>query len=618
MTDAPGVQSSTRVRVGQMLVDPSFYEFVEQQLLPAIDLDSAHFWSGTEAILGDLSPLNQELLDVRDAMQAQIDDWHRQHAGQDWDHAAYVNFLREIGYIVPGGEPFTIATRNVDAEIAAVAGPQLVVPVNNARFAINAANARWGSLYDALYGTDVIDDDDGKAAGQVYNPIRGEAVIAYATRLLDRVLPLQGASHQQVRSYRVTPVADKLECRVILDNDQVANLADPAQFIGCNETGPQQRLLFAHNGLHFEVVIDPNGRIGREARGAIDDIVLESALTTIQDCEDSVAAVDAGEKVGVYRNWLGLMLNTLEVTFTKGDRSMTRRLAPDRVYTTPDGDELRLSGRSVMLVRNVGHLMRTDCILDANGEETFEGLLDAIVTSAAAVANQRQQSHLPNSRFGSIYIVKPKMHGPAEAQLTNILFGRVEDLLGLERNTIKVGVMDEERRTTVNLPECIRAVSERLVFINTGFLDRTGDEIHTSMYAGPVLPKEEIKQQPWIAAYEDWNVDVGIRCGLPGRAQIGKGMWPKPDEMAEMMATKQGHPLAGANCAWVPSPTAATLHAMHYHEVDVRERQQQLATRDIASLDDILTPPLGDSLKLDAQAIQRELDNNAQGILGYV
>ncbi|MBT8081419.1 MAG: malate synthase G, partial [Gammaproteobacteria bacterium] len=485
----------------------------------------------------------------------------------------------------------------VDAEIAEVAGPQLVVPVNNARFALNAANARWGSLYDALYGTDVIPSDGGREPGSSYNPKRGAAVIAYAADFLDRAIPLPDASH-----------ADP--------SDAAYRAAE--SFAGYAEDGDRQCYLFRHHGLHIEIQVDPTHPIGREAPGNVSDVVLESAVTTIQDCEDSVAAVDAGDKVGVYRNWLGLMQGTLEASFKKGGRHMTRRLNPDRLYTDPDGAEFTLPGRSLMLVRNVGHLMTTDAVLDSGGSEIFEGMLDALVTSACAMANFRQDECLPNSRGNSIYIVKPKMHGPDEVALTNALFAAVEEILGLERNTLKVGVMDEERRTTVNLQACIREVQERLVFINTGFLDRTGDEIHTSMQAGPVLPKETIKAQPWINAYEDWNVDVGIRCGLPGRAQIGKGMWPKPDELRQMMDTKQAHPNAGANCAWVPSPTAATLHAMHYHFVDVRKVQQELASRPLASLDDILTPPLGDPSGLGPEDIQEELDNNAQGILGYV
>jgi malate synthase len=584
-------------QVGNLSVDPAFRAFIEDEVLEAIGIDAGRFWQGLEEIVTDLTPRNVELLRIRDAMQQQIDDWHGLHHDDPWDHGAYITFLKDIGYLVEPGDAFEISTAGVDPEIAEVAGPQLVVPVSNARFALNAANARWGSLYDALYGTDVIDDAAGKKAGGGYNPKRGAAVIAYAADFLDSAIPLQSGSHAEPdeNAYRAAE-----------------------SFVGESSDGNTTSYFFRHNGLHIEIQVNPDHPIGRDAAGNVSDVVLESAITTIQDCEDSVAAVDAEDKIGVYRNWLGLMNGTLEATFDKGGRAMTRRLNQDRHYTTPAGEAVQLSGRSLMLVRNVGHLMRTDAVLDASGEEVFEGMLDAVVTSACAMVNAKQAERLPNSHSNSVYIVKPKMHGPDEAQFTDTLFARVEDLLGLERNTLKVGVMDEERRTTVNLQECIRAVRERLVFINTGFLDRTGDEIHTSMQAGPVLRKEVIKTQPWINAYEDWNVDIGIRCGLPGKAQIGKGMWPKPDEMKQMMDTKQAHPEAGANCAWVPSPTAATLHAMHYHHVDVRQVQQELAARPLASRDDILTPPLGDPAVLTAEEIQAELDNNAQGMLGYV
>ena len=584
-------------QVGNLSVHREFRAFIEDEVLPAIGLNADQFWQGLESLLDELTPINRELLRVRDAMQQQIDDWHGLQPDGPIDHAAYRAFLSDIGYLKEPGEPFLISTAGVDPEIATIAGPQLVVPVSNARFALNAANARWGSLYDALYGTDVIPSDDGKEAGSSYNPTRGAAVIAYAAAFLDRVIPLKAGSHA---------------------NPTDAAYREADAFVGAAGDGDRRSYLFRNNGLHIEVQTDPDHPIGRDAPGNVSDIVLESAITTIQDCEDSVAAVDAEDKIGVYRNWLGLMNGTLQASFDKGGNAMTRRLNVDRSYTTAAGESLVLPGRSLMLVRNVGHLMQTDAVLDRDGNEVFEGLLDAVVTSACAMANSGQSDRLPNSRSGSVYIVKPKMHGPEEATFTNTLFDRVEDMLGLERHTLKVGVMDEERRTTVNLQECIRAVQERLVFINTGFLDRTGDEIHTSMQAGPVLPKETIKAQAWINAYEDWNVDVGIRCGLPGRAQIGKGMWPKPDEMKQMMHTKQAHPEAGANCAWVPSPTAATLHAMHYHDVDVKQVQRELAVRPLASLNDILTPPLGDPSLLDEKSIQDELDNNAQGILGYV
>ena len=602
-----------RREVGSLRIDTAFFDFVEDELLPAIDMEPAGFWSGFEALIDELTPVNRELLRTRDELQAKIDHWHLAHPGSDYDHAAYVGFLKSIGYLLEPGDDFTIGTENVDAEIADIAGPQLVVPVSNARFALNAANARWGSLYDALYGTDVISEDDGREREGSYNPTRGCAVIRYARAFLDQAIPLDGASHADVSDYGIA--GD--EFMAVVDGKTVG-LADPSAFRGHARDGEAATYLFRHNGLHIEIRVDPDHPIGREAAADVADIVLESAITTIEDCEDSVAAVDAEDKANVYRNWLGLMQGTLEATFSKGGERMTRRLNPDREYTGVDGKPVVLSGRSLMLVRNVGHLMTNSTILDRNGDEVFEGIMDAVVTTGCALANRKVTDSRPNSRYGSVYIVKPKMHGPDEARFTDTLFSRVEDLYGLERNTLKVGVMDEERRTTVNLMECIRAVKDRLVFINTGFLDRTGDEIHTSMRAGPMKPKEAIKQEPWITAYEDWNVDIGIRCGLPGRAQIGKGMWPKPDEMKQMMDTKQAHPEAGANCAWVPSPTAATLHVMHYHFVDVPERQRELASRPLASLDDILTPPLFDPATLDAGTIQNELDNNAQGILGYV
>ena len=587
--------SSERLNVGRLSVAKIFADFINDELLPAIGLDQAAFWGGLESLVDELTPINRALLERRDAIQAKIDAWH--DANPEFPRDEYVAFLKKIGYLVQSDREFKIGTQGVDAEIAEIAGPQLVVPVSNARFALNAANARWGSLYDALYGTDVIDEADGKDRAGGYNPVRGQAVIDYAADFLDRTIPLADSSHR-------TPSVDAYR--------------SSEYFVAESSDGGRQAFLFRHHGLHIEIQVDATHPIGRDAPGHVSDVVLESAVTTIQDCEDSVAAVDAEDKVGVYRNWLGLMTGKLDATFSKGGRTVSRQLNADRHYTTPQGADLVLSGRSLLLVRNVGHLMQTDAVIDENGDEVFEGILDAIVTAACAMANRTVTDRLPNSRSHSVYIVKPKMHGPEEVAFTNTLFERVEAMLGLQKNTLKVGVMDEERRTTVNLAECIRAVSERLVFINTGFLDRTGDEIHTSMRAGSVLPKEAIKSQPWINAYENWNVDIGIGCGLPGVAQIGKGMWPKPDEMAEMMATKQAHPEAGANCAWVPSPTAATLHAMHYHAVDVRQTQTHLAKRAMASLDDILTPPLGDVSGLSDADKQAELDNNAQGILGYV
>jgi malate synthase len=589
--------SSDKKQIGSLQVDSVFYNFVIDELLPATDLNAERFWSGLESIIVDLTPINRSLLAKRDSLQQEIDDWHKARSGASFDHEEYVAFLRQIGYLAGSGDAFQITTDNVDAEIAEIAGPQLVVPVSNARFALNAANARWGSLYDALYGTDVIFEEEGCERAAAYNPNRGAAVIAYAAEFLDRAVPLPSGSHADGNSDAY---------------------GDAASYVGYRESDGRKSYLFRNNNLHIEIQTDPEHMIGRDAPGNVSDVILESAITTIQDCEDSVAAVDAEDKVGVYRNWLGLMQGTLDAKFGKGGTTLTRMLNDDRTYVGADGNELTLAGRSLLLVRNVGHLMQTDAIIDRNGDEVFEGILDAVITSACSIANTAQTTRMPNSQSGSVYIVKPKMHGPEEAAFTNTLFGRVEKMLGLAKNTLKVGVMDEERRTTVNLAECIRAVSERLVFINTGFLDRTGDEIHTSMYAGPVLPKDAIKGEPWINAYEDWNVDIGIRCGLPGKAQIGKGMWAMPDEMKQMMDTKQAHPEAGASCAWVPSPTAATLHAMHYHAVDVSRRQQELAARDLASLDDILTPPLCGSALLNTKTVHNELNNNAQGILGYV
>ena len=601
-----------------LTISPVFAQFIEDELLPAIGVDSGTFWSGLEAVIADLTPLNRALLEKRGDIQQAIDDWHVARRGEAWNHDEYIAFLKEIGYLAPEGGPFTIKTENVDREIAEVAGPQLVVPVSNPRFAINAANARWGSLYDALYGTDAISEDDDQQRAGPYNPARGAAVIRYATGFLDATLPLDGVSHADVNAYGLDYTDDGNVFVASLASGEAVGLAEPSQYAGHQGDGGRCTYLFRNHGLHVEIVVDAEHPIGKDATANLADVILESAITAIQDCEDSVAAVDAEDKVGVYRNWLGLMRADLEATFDKGGKMMTRSLESDRVYTDPHGETFALTGRSLMLVRNVGHLMTTDAVLDADGNEVFEGILDAVVTTACAMTDRRRDGMQPNSRTGSVYIVKPKMHGPHEVAFTDTLFGRVEKLLKLEPNTIKVGVMDEERRTTANLAECIRAVRKRIVFINTGFLDRTGDEIHTSMQAGTVLRKEAIKQEPWILAYEDRNVDVGIACGLPGRAQIGKGMWAMPDEMRQMLDTKQAHPEAGANCAWVPSPTAATLHAMHYHAVDVRARQKELAKREMASLDEILTPPLADVSGLAATEIQAELDNNAQGILGYV
>ncbi len=601
-----------------LTISPVFAQFVEGDLLPAIGISPEDFWPGLESIINDLTPVNRALLEKRDEIQRQIDRWHIARRGQAWDHDEYVAFLESIGYLVAAGEPFRITTQNVDREIAEIAGPQLVVPVSNARFALNAANARWGSLYDALYGTDVISDENGQERGAKYNPARGAAVIRYATEFLDNTIPLDGVSHADVNAYGLDHSDDGDIFVASLANGDAVGLADPEKYAGHSGESGRCVFLFRNHGLHIELLVDPEHPVGKSATANLADVVLESAVTTIQDCEDSVAAVDAADKVGVYRNWLGLMQADLEATIEKGGKMMSRVLERDRHYTAANGEKIALTGRSLLLVRNVGHLMTTDAVLDANGDEVFEGILDAVITTACAMTDRRRENMQANSREGSIYIVKPKMHGPHEVAFADTLFGRVEELFKLKPNTLKVGVMDEERRTTVNLAECIRAVRNRIVFINTGFLDRTGDEIFTSMHAGTVFRKETIKEQPWILAYEDRNVDVGIECGLPGKAQIGKGMWPKPDEMRQMLDTKQAHPEAGANCAWVPSPTAATLHAMHYHAVDVRARQKELAKREMASLDAILTPPLADVSVLTAEEIQAELGNNAQGILGYV
>ena len=604
--------------LGSLNIEPSFCEFVEEELLPAIGFDVGEFWAGLENIIDDLTPVNRDLLHVRDELQRQIDAWHRGRQGRAWDGEEYLGFLREIGYVKDEGEPFSIATSNVDSEISSVAGPQLVVPLSNARFALNAANARWGSLYDALYGSDVIAETDGQDRGNDYNPLRGNAVIRYATRFLDRAIPLKNASHADVANYRVETVWRNAECIATLKDGTEDKLRNSWQFIAYSGRETKRSLLFRNNGLHIEVQIDPEHPIGRVAASNVSDVVLEAAVTTIQDCEDSIAAVDATDKVNVYRNWLELMQGTLQAYFSKDGHLQHRKLNPDRKFTGCDGSVVTLPGRSLMLVRNVGHLMTTNAIIDRNGDEVFEGLLDAVVTTACALCDIRGDVNLKNSHKSSIYIVKPKMHGPDEVRFTDTLFARVEDLFGLPPNTIKIGVMDEERRTTVNLTECIRAVKDRLVFINSGFLDRTGDEIHTCMHAGPMLPKERIKQQSWLKAYENWNVETGIRCGLAGRAQIGKGMWPKPDEMQEMVDAKREHPNAGASCAWVPSPTAATLHAMHYHDIDVSRQQIKIENRTPASLSDILTPPLGDIADITQEVVQAELDNNAQSILGYV
>ncbi|MCC4241682.1 malate synthase G [Thalassospira povalilytica] len=609
-----------RIQKGGLQIATVLHDLVANEIIPGTGISSDQFWASFEKLVTELGPRNKELLAKRDALQAKIDEWHLSRQDQARDPAAYKEFLTEIGYLLPEGDDFYIGTTNVDPEIARVAGPQLVVPVMNARYALNAANARWGSLYDALYGTDVIDEADGKEKTKGFNPKRGAAVVAYAADFLDQAVPLASGKHADAAKYEVREDGSGWWTLVVtLSDGSESALAQPSQFIGYNEkNGALSEILLRNHGLHVEIRIDPSHPIGKEHAAGVCDVILESALTTIQDCEDSVAAVDAEDKTLVYRNWLGLMKGTLEEKFEKGGKTVTRRLNADRTYQGFDGNEVVLPGRSLMLVRNVGHLMTSDAVLDANGNEVPEGFMDAMITGLISKHDVEGKNELSNSRHGSVYIVKPKMHGPEEVALTNDLFAFVENAIGVPENTLKVGIMDEERRTTVNLKECIRAAKDRVVFINTGFLDRTGDEIHTSMEAGPVVRKEAMKDQYWIAAYENWNVDVGLECGMKGIAQIGKGMWAKPDRMAEMMVAKIGHPKAGANCAWVPSPTAATLHVMHYHQVDVRAVQDEIGKRERASLDDILAiPRLGDIKPMPSE-IQEELDNNAQGILGYV
>ena len=611
--------NANRIQKGILAIDKQMFDFIENEVLPKVGVDSDSYWSGFEKVIKEFTPRNKALLATRAKIQQQIDQWHLDNPAKngDIDYPAYKAFLQEIGYLLPEGDDFKVSTQNVDDEIAHIAGPQLVVPVRNARYALNATNARWGSLYDALYGTDVISDENGQEAKGGYNPTRGAAVVAYAKKFLDENFALASGSYTDATGFKV--VDGKLE---VVQGDSSTELKDAAQFAGfVGEAESPTGILLKNNNLHAEIQIDGSHPVGKDDPANIKDVLLESAITAIQDCEDSIAAVDAEEKVEVYRNWFGLMNGDLQETFEKGGKTRTRKQNPDREYTTPDGGALILPGRSLLLIRNVGHLMQNPAILVDLGdgqEEIFEGLMDGLITPLLSLNDLKGNNQLSNSRKGSMYIVKPKMHSPEEVKMANDLFNAAEDLLGLERNTIKIGVMDEERRMTVNLKEAIRQAKERVIFINTGFLDRTGDEMHTSMNAGPFVRKGDMKSQAWQPAYEQWNVDIGLETGLQGHAQIGKGMWAKPDEMKEMMESKITHPQAGASTAWVPSPTGATLHSMHYHEVNVADVQDSLKSRERASLDDILTIPLAKDSNWTEEEKQQELDNNAQGILGYV
>ena len=591
-------------------------DFLEKEVLKGLDISKEHFWSSFEKIINEFSPRNKALLQKREDLQSQIDAWHIEHKDQAFDHEKYKTFLKDIGYIAPRSQDFSILTDNVDPEIKTIAGPQLVVPVMNARFALNAANARWGSLYDALYGTDVISDDNGAEKVGGYNPVRGDRVIDFAKNFLDETIPLKQGSFRDILGFEFIDG----NIQAILPDVGKVSLQNPSQYIGYKDNGNDSYdLLFKNNNLHFEIQIDPNHPIGQTDKANIKDILMESAITTIQDCEDSVAAVDGEDKTAVYRNWLGLMKGDLKESFDKNGSLITRELNPDRKYITSKGNDLVLPGRSLMLVRNVGHLMTNPGVLDSQGNEVPEGIIDAMFTICIAMHDLNKNGQYQNSKTGSIYIVKPKMHGPEEVQFTCDLFSAVEEALGLPQLTAKVGIMDEERRTTVNLKECIEVAKDRVIFINTGFLDRTGDEIHTSMEAGPMITKADMKLHQWIAQYENWNVDIGLETGFKGKAQIGKGMWPMPDEMLGMYNTKAMHPKAGANCAWVPSPTAATLHAIHYHQILVSEEQEHIMQREKASLDAILDIPVHKNpSEIPAEEIEAELENNCQGILGYV
>ncbi|MFV0423192.1 malate synthase G [Oleidesulfovibrio sp.] len=611
-----------RIQSGGLQVASCLSCVVANEIAPDTGIDPVDFWAAAEDVFSEFIPRNRALLEKRETLQTAIDDWHLARKGQPHDAQAYRAFLQEIGYLLPEGDDFSICPQGVDPEISTVAGPQLVVPITNARYAVNAANARWGSLYDALYGSDVLPDEGELAKGSAYNAARGREVMARAMQFLDGAVPLAGGSHAAVTAYVLVDEngTKKLIARTASSDIQ---LAQPEKFVGFSMEGRAENadepgvIVFCNNGLHIELHIDRAHLIGSAHPAGVKDVVLEAAVTTIQDCEDSVSAVDANDKSRTYQAWFGLIKGDIEASFVKNDKVLVRKLNTDRCYLKPDGTEFVLPGRSLMLIRNVGHLMTTDAVLMPEGTPVPEGILDALMTGYIALHELRGNVRYKNSRTGSVYIVKPKMHGPEEVQFTCDLFSRVEDLFGLPRNMLKIGIMDEERRTSLNLKECIRVARERVIFINTGFLDRTGDEIHTSMEAGPMVRKNDMKAERWIAAYEDWNVDVGLACGFSGRAQIGKGMWPKPDRLREMVETKSAHPLAGANCAWVPSPTAATLHAMHYHAVNVRAVQDELAGKPRAAREDMLELPLLD-VAPDARSIREELENNAQSILGYV
>ncbi|MFP0370841.1 malate synthase G [Acinetobacter baumannii] len=602
---------TARIQKGKLAIAKELYDFIENEALPGSGLDSETYWKNYEQVVVDLSPKNKALLAKRDELQAKIDEWHRNNK---FELGAYKAFLTEIGYLLPEVEDFQITTENVDEEIALLAGPQLVVPVRNARYCLNAANARWGSLYDALYGFDVISEEGGAEKGKGYNPVRGAKVIEFAKNFLNEIFPLAQGSHADATKYAI----EQNKLVVTLKDGTKTGLAHEAQFVGFNgeEANPSEVVLLS-NGLHVIIEIDANSPIGQTDLAGVKDLTLEAAVTTIQDLEDSVAAVDAEEKVEGYRNWLGLMKGTLQESIEKNGKTIVRALNKDREIKNLIGGTTKLHGRSLMLLRNVGHLMTNPAIL-IDGEEIFEGIMDALVTPLLSIADIRSENENKNSRKGSMYIVKPKMHGPEEVAFAVELFERAEQALGLPAKSLKIGIMDEERRTSVNLKNCIAAAKDRTIFINTGFMDRTGDEIHTSMEAAPVVRKEAVKTQKWIAAYENRNVAIGLKCGLQGKAQIGKGMWPKPDSMKDMLATKAAHPNAGASCAWVPSPTGAVLHAMHYHQVNVKARQDQLKAEEMLSLDDLLTPPFATDTNWSAEEINNELENNCQGILGYV